>query len=430
MLRRRRHSAEEGQTLVLSLAFLALFGLFAVTVLRFADVTEAQRTSTERTAAIDGVAEGSAQFAVADTALLGCGTVTAGTMHFASGDSLAYKVPGGGCSASIAGVPVGRACELCLLNSANPDVDHTVLSTNKPLAVNGEIASNGVMSGTVGAFGPYARIGLVTGAWCTSNGLSTGTQSCTPKPTPIATPFADPLAGTLQTPSAAGPSRSWTSGDATTLDPGVYSAIKATTGTVTLNAGVYVVTGPITVDSIGVLASNGGVVIYLACATTAPSWSCGAAGQSGGSISVTGDGTLALSESSDPRYPGISLFADPNLVDPNGGDTSALNVTGAGATIAGTIYLPAASVNISGDVPAKGLTDTNGRMVVRALTISGDTTAVLNLGGTVTPACSLYTDEVTGTLADQRQLVAHVRFEANCGGTSDSIINFAYGVGP
>jgi len=419
MLRRRRRSAERGQTLVLSLAFLALFGLFAVTVLRFADVTEAQRTSTERTAAIDGVAEGSAQFAVADTGLLACGTVTTGTMHFASGDTLTYKVPDGGCSASIAGVPVGRACELCLLNSAKHDADDTVLSTNKPVAVNGEIAANGSMSGTVGAFGPYARIGLLKGAKC---------PGCTPQPTFIDQAFPDPLAGTLPAPSDNGPPQSWSSGDATTLNPGVYSEIRATTGMVTLNAGVYIVTGPISVGGIGVLASNGGVVIYLACDTAAPSWSC-ATGQSGGSISVSGVGTVALSEPSSGPYAGISLFADPNLVDPRG--TSALNVGGAGATIAGTIYLPAASVRISGDsATARGLSDSKGRIVVRALTITGDATAGLTLGGTVTPACSVYTDEVAGSLADKRQLVGHVRFEANCGGAADSIINFAYGVGP
>jgi hypothetical protein len=425
---RRRHSAEGGQTLVLSLAFLALFGLFAVTVLRFAGVTETQRTSTERTAAIDGVVEGSAQFAIADTGLLGCGIVTAGTMHFPSGDQLKYQIPDRGCSASIAGVPVGGACELCLLNSATPDLDHTVLSTNKPLAVNGEIASNGVISGTVGAFGPYARIGLVKEAWCTSNGLKAGPPSCTPSPTVMPT-LTDPLARKLVAPTDNTQPKSWTSGDATTLNPGVYTAIKATTGTVTLTAGVYIVTGPITVDSIGVLASNPGVIIYMACPTAAPSWTCGASGQSGGSISVTEDGSLALSESSDPRYSGISLFADPNLVDPNGGDTSALNVTGLSASVEGTIYLPAASVNISGDAPAQGLSDATGRMIVRALTISGRT-AALTLGGTVIPLCSVYTDVVTGMLADQLPHVGQVRFEANCGGTSDSIINFAYGIGP
>jgi len=56
MLRRRRHAAQGGQTLILAVAFLAFFGLVATSVLTFASTVESQRGSTERTAALNETA--------------------------------------------------------------------------------------------------------------------------------------------------------------------------------------------------------------------------------------------------------------------------------------------------------------------------------------------------------------------------------------
>ncbi len=428
---RHRHAGERGQTLIMSLAFLALFGLFAATVLGFASVTEAQRGSNERTASIDAVAQGAAQFAVADTGILGCGTVSGGTLNFASGAVLSYSVPSqAGCGYSTVGVPPGRDCELCLLGPGTaPDADDNVLSTGTPVVVNGEIYGNGNVTGTgpVSSVGSNARIALLNPA-CP--------QACTPGPITLMSPFVDPLKGLLPTPPEAGNTQAQqaNSGDATTLSPGVYRGINATNGTVTLSAGTYVVTGPINVSDIGVLNTNGEVLIYLTCPTlvgsgTSRHWGC-ASGQTGGTFNVTGTGSFALTAPASGTYAGISLFTDPKLSDPS--DGRILNVGGSGGTFDGTVYIPSGSASISGNGLGSVGLGVKGRLIVGELSIGDGATDILNLSGTVTPSCSYHTDDVLGTLnGGQRSLSGGVRFEANCNtGAPDSIINFAFGSGP
>jgi hypothetical protein len=428
---RQRHSGERGQTLIMSLAFLALFGLFAATVLGFASVTQAQRGSNERTASIDAVAQGAAQFAVADTGLLGCGAVSGGTLTFSSGAVLSYSVPSqGGCGYSTVGVPPGRDCELCLLGpGAAPDADDTVLSTGTAVVVNGEIDGNGkvIGSGPVSSVGANARIGLLN---------PTCAQACTPNPITLTTPFADPLGGLLPVPPEATSTTvsSWTSGDATTLGPGVYRTINASNGTVTLSAGTYVVTGSLNVSDIGVLNTNGAVVIYLTCPTligsgTSRHWGCGS-GQTGATFNVTGTGSFALTTPPSGTYAGISLFADPKLSDPSGGHI--LNVGGSGGSFDGTIHIPSGSASVSGNGVGSAGLGVKGRLIVTTLNIDSGPTDILNLTGTVIPSCSYHTDDVIGTLnGGQRSLLGRVRFEANCNtGAADSIINFAFGSGP
>ena len=428
---RRRHARERGQTLIMSLAFLALFALFAATVLGFASVTEAQRGSNERTATLDAVAQGAAQFAVADTGILGCGTVSGGTLAFASGAVLSYSVPTqGGCGYSTVGVPPGRDCELCLLGpGAAPDGDDTVLSTGTAVVVNGEIDGNGKVTGLgpVTSVGANARIALLNPVCA---------QVCTPSPITLNGPFADPLAGLLPTPPEAASTtvNSWTSGNATTLGPGVYRTINASNGTVTLSAGTYVVTGSLNVTDIGVLNTNGAVVIYLTCPTLVGSgagrhWGC-ASGQSGATFNVTGTGSFALTTPASGTYAGISLFADPKLSDPTDGHV--LNVGGSGGSFDGTIHIPSGSASVSDNGLGSAGLGVKGRMIVTTLSIGSGATDILNLSGTVTPSCSYHTYDVNGTLnGGQRSMPGRVRFEANCStGAADSIINFAFGSAP
>ena len=74
MLKRRLRRGESGQTLILALAFVAVFSVMAASVLAFASTVERQRGATERTATTASVAEGAAHFALADTARHPCGT--------------------------------------------------------------------------------------------------------------------------------------------------------------------------------------------------------------------------------------------------------------------------------------------------------------------------------------------------------------------
>jgi hypothetical protein len=264
VLRRNRHAAERGQTLILVMAFLVFFALVATSVLAFASTVESQRGSTERTAAKDSVADGSAQFALGDTRGQGCptsGTVSGGTMQFPStieSDKLTYNVPSGpsGCQvSSTGGSAAGSACELCLLSTSTSP---PVLTTNRNgLSVNGEVDSNGSISGsgTVTATGSGAKIALLTGATCTTtSNVRPRPLACTPTPTTQPTPFNDPLAGTMPIPTnGAQPQTCDTCG---VISPGVYSNITVTSSTVWMKTGVYMVTGQLYIAGNGGLLTN------------------------------------------------------------------------------------------------------------------------------------------------------------------------------
>jgi hypothetical protein len=245
MLSRSTRSGERGQSLIMALGFLAVFALLAGTVLTLAGTAESQRGSTERTAATNSVAEGSAQFALADTRSHPCGTITSGSMQFPStirADTLTYSVAS--CTpSSKTNNTAGSSCELCILNSGSPPQLATAALTVSPagnsLTVNGELDSNGSIAGpgSVTSTGPNAKIGLYkypTGASC---------ASCTPTPTALPTPFLDPLAGALPLPTSSTVQSCCASG----INPGVYSGMSIT-NTVVMSSGVYIVTGPISIS--------------------------------------------------------------------------------------------------------------------------------------------------------------------------------------
>jgi hypothetical protein len=255
MLKRRAHAGQQGQTIILALSFLTFFALVAASVLALAGAVESQRGSTERTAAIDSVAEGSGQFAMSDSGYQPCGaaTIGGGTMNFAStirSDTLTYNIPAGsaGCTSSTSGNAAGATCELCILNSSpnstTPAYGLTkpALSTNKSITVAGEVDSNGNIAGTVTSTGTSKKIGLWQNATC---------SSCTPGPTHLAMPFLDPVAGTLLDPSNGGSAQSFSSTGGV-IHPGVYSSITVQPNPVWMTAGVYIATGPVSV------AGNGG----------------------------------------------------------------------------------------------------------------------------------------------------------------------------
>jgi hypothetical protein len=243
MLKRRARAGEQGQTLILALSFLAFFALVAASVLALAGAVESQRGSTERTAALDSVAEGSGQFAMGDAGYQPCGATSpggSGTINFPATirpDTLTYNIPAGttGCTtSSVGGNSAGTTCELCILNSSpnssTPAYGLTTpaFSTNKGITVAGEIDSNGNISGTVTSTGTSAKIGLWQNASC---------SSCTPAATHLATPFLDPLAGTLLSPSNGASAQSFSSSGGV-INPGVYSSITVAPGTVWMKDGV------------------------------------------------------------------------------------------------------------------------------------------------------------------------------------------------
>lgn len=263
MLRHAHRRSESGQAMLLAIGFLALLGIIASVVINLWYATESQRRSTEGTAARESVADGSAAFAIADTASQACGTVSGGTMQFPSSngpaDTLTYSVPSGsaGCGSVSGSGSAGVQCELCLLNDPGPSASPStqLLNSTKGLLVNGEIDANGSLFGG-GATVSATKINLwrygdappQEGATCTASG---GTSpACSPTPTRIAQRFTDPLAGALPLPTAAGPATnpSYTSGHVL-IKPGVFSGLSISSGaTVSMSSGLYVMTGDLNVS--------------------------------------------------------------------------------------------------------------------------------------------------------------------------------------
>jgi len=228
-------------------------------------------------------------------------------------------------------VTSGGGCGLCVLSpSAAPAVQITGTSSihlNSPININSTAAG-----GTSSTDAIYIHSGSLTS---TSGGVSVGGAayvdgggSITPTLTTGASAVADPLAsvpalnpalcGTTYTQYAA-----WDSGGfgSSTIPPGVSGAVACYpsisihgSASVTMAAGSYLVSGPITVTNSGTLAANG-VFIYLSCNSGAgsppPPVACtSGSGQVGGSISITGSSPVTITAPNSGTYQGLAIMAD------------------------------------------------------------------------------------------------------------------------
>ena len=417
---RRRHRGERGQTLALAIAFLGFFGVFAASVLGFASQVQSQRGLTEKTAAIDSVTQGSAQFAISDTGVQGCGITLSGTMKFSSSDTLSYTAGAGDCTSSVTSAP-GQNCGLCVLNFQN---DKTPLSVQKGAwTVPGEVDVNGSIQVTSITSG--LRIGLYgAGATC-------GTL-CTPGAVALSGRVLDPLAGALPIPSAAAnpPSAS----GSVTICPGTYKDLKTNGGTLVLDPynvspcatstapSLYIITGQISNAGNGNLVANG-VTLYLT-----PSAAIDLSGNGDLSVDCGGPPVPATCTSSTPttgQYAGVAVFVDPA----NNGD---LKLGGNGnQEVSGTFEASHATLDMGGNGGKQAFQ--SGRLIVSELTGSGNGGAGLGFSGTVPNAtgCNYWNDSVAGTEAGGSSQAGHVRFETGCNsGKPTTIIEFALGNGP
>jgi hypothetical protein len=183
-------------------------------------------------------------------------------------------------------------------------------------------------------------IGVVGGV------LNNGGNSITPTPVSGIVPVSNPLAS-LTAPVNPGGCVSRTVQSNTTLTPGCYSSLVINgTPTVTLNAGVYYMTGSVTVN--GAPTVNGtGVTIYLA--------------SSSASFIDNGNTTLNLSAPTSGALDGILFYQNPsdtNMLTINGSSTSSLK---------GIFYAPTANLVVNGS----GSTDFYTAFVVGSLTFNG-----------------------------------------------------------
>jgi hypothetical protein len=438
VLTRHRRSSERGQTLILALAFLAMFGVFAAAILTFASGVQIQRGLTEKTAATNSVLEGSAQFAIADTGIQGCGTVGSGTMHFASGDNLSYTAGAGACSSSSTSTP-GQDCGLCVLNQANcPPGRSPALCTGTPINVgkgnwtvpgevdvNGSVSLPSLCSGTCPA-GTGGRIGLY--------GTTATCGSCTPANTHLSTQVLDPLAGALPIP-ALGTNQGSRSAPGT-ICPGTYTNLSPGNGGILyLSAwgqngcaastapSLYVITGQASNTGGGAIVA-GGATLYFT-----PSGSITMSGNSSAQILIDCGGTPTVAAcTGTPNtpttgpYAGVGVFFDP-------ANSNTISLQGNGNFgVAGTFEASHNTLSMGGNGGAQSFQ--SGRLIISEIQGNGNGGADLGFGGTLvsTTGCNYWKDSLSGTVAGGSALPAHVLFETACNtGTPTSIIGFGPG---
>jgi hypothetical protein len=213
-------------------------------------------------------------------------------------------------------------CALCAISASTTGVTvgggGTLNVTGASLIVN-STASPNISVGTGGTLSAPSIVEV--------GGPPTNTGTITPAPI-SGSAVSDPHA-TAPVPAVAGSAVSYTAPAGTpTIAPGVYSGITVATGaSLTLSAGVYVLSGPINMSGGSITGS--GVMIYLAC--SAYPAACPAGG-SGALFNLTG-GTLTLSPPTSGVYAGMTVFADRNDGAVNAFSRAAVSVTGTWYTI-------------------------------------------------------------------------------------------------
>jgi hypothetical protein len=152
------------------------------------------------------------------------------------------------------------------------------------------------------------------------------------------------------------------SGDGT-INPGIYPSISSGSGTLTLTAGVYVITGAATGFAIngGTIAATAGVTLYFACASFPTP--CTAGGQLGaGFTTPVKNSTLNLTAPSSGVANNLAVYFDPNNTA-----TFSVGTTNFAGNISGAMYMPAGTIAVG----SKGAAILGSPIVVQTVTMTG-----------------------------------------------------------
>jgi hypothetical protein len=219
-------------------------------------------------------------------------------------------------------------------------------------------------------------------------------------------------------------------GGTTTLSPGVYTALDVSGGgTISLRSGVYVITGPVSSSGSGSIVSDSsdpdpnkrGVLIYLTCADNQGRPRSCNTGESGASVSLSGNGAFSVNSlppGSGSPYAGVVLYSDRN-------NTSQISLQGNGNSLSGTVYAKSGSLHIGGN----GSASITGRLLATSVDIqvSGQVGTGFSLTGVAggLNVCSLSDVNVSGTSGSTTSSGRAV-LQAACSGGS-AIASFTYG---
>lgn len=192
-----------------------------------------------------------------------------------------------------------------------------------------------------------------------------------PAPSTGVSPITDPFAS-LPAPTYSGcdhTNTSYSSGAVVTLSPGVYcNGIKASgNAQLTFSPGTYILNGGgMQISSSFITLTGTGVTFYNT-----------ANGYSFAPITIVGNATINLSAPTSGTYEGILMFQDRSIT------ASAASAIGGGSTetLAGTVYMPTATLDFAGGSTTSSLTVA---LVVADVNIVGNSYISRDLTGQVT----------------------------------------------
>ncbi len=260
-------------------------------------------------------------------------------------------------------------CGLCVLNPSasgalSANGNGTVRVSGSGIVVNSTSPTAAVTIGNAVIVDPW--IGVV--GWYSQ----AKSGEFNPLPTRI-NPIPDPLAS-IPTPVftnyLARNSITVTNNQSATAQPGIYDTISASSkGTVTLQPGEYIITGKVVTQGNGVIVGNG-VMLYFTCGTWPTPAAC-SPNQSGGFLSLAGNGAWMLTGETSGKWKGVTVFYDRRNKAP-------MTITGNGKeTLTGTIYGKSSALTLQGN----GATDTFQSMIVAdTVSAGGNGTLTLNDG--------------------------------------------------
>jgi Flp pilus assembly protein TadG len=149
-----------------------------------------------------------------------------------------------------------------------------------------------------------------------------------------------------------------------TIPPGNYNTINVGGSSVlTLETGTYFINGAFTVGGTGgaSIQESAGVLLYFTCGTTTQLVACSSGGQAGGSLTLSGTGSLTLAPMTTGPYANLTVFYDRN-------NTGTMSLSGTpGMELSGTIYAKDSALTLNGT----GST-IESLIIVNTATISGN----------------------------------------------------------
>jgi Flp pilus assembly protein TadG len=244
--------------------------------------------------------------------------------------------------------PANNACVLALSKNASPAVE---VAGNASVTLTGcNVMANSVGTSAVSVTSgqPLTADCIVSVggiAWNNSVSNPNVIKTC-PKLITDAPPAADPYAS-LPTPTSSVVGSSTTTGNGnnarTNFQPGNYTNGMTITGTSTLAAGVYIISGGVFKINANSVVTGSGVTIYIA---------------NGASVSINGTATVQLTAPVSGTYAGVLFFGARN-------GTAAVTFNGtANSALTGALYFPNQDVSYLGNYSG-----TNGCTQVVANTI-------------------------------------------------------------